>query len=288
MIDLTPQLDDEVLALDGRTVHYAARGPQTAPLTFVGVNGLAGSASSFWPLLGGVPPAVRVLLPDMPGCGGSQALDTEHTVQAYADWFDRFCDQLGVGRVVLVSVATGFPISVRYAVQHPDRAAGLISSLPFVGKRSLPLWARPIAAYGLRINPLRDLVEGIRQNDALMHRIILSEPPAAIRVLAERDIRGKQKASLRATGDLLHDLMLMDARDEMRDLHTPMLLLSADHDAFAPLPVLQGIVRGHPERRLFVETGAGHSWNEAFIAKMSAQITEFLDELSAVSHQPSA
>ncbi|HMA38081.1 MAG TPA: alpha/beta hydrolase [Chloroflexia bacterium] len=281
MIDLSPPLDDQTIPLDGRAVHYTARGPQRAPLTFVGINGLAGGADSFWPLLGGVPDDIRVLLPDIPGCGGSAPLAGPHTVDGYTAWLQRFLDHLSVGRVALISVATGAPVTIRYARQQPGRTAGLLFSLPFLGRSALPRWMRPVAAYALQVPALRVLVDRLRQNDALMHHIITHEPPEAIPELAERDIAHKQQASLRAAGELLHDLMLMDSRSEMRDIHTPMLFLAAEHDAFSPLPVLQGIVRGHPERRLFVQMGAGHSWNEEFIRAMQDQIRPFLTAINA-------
>ncbi len=282
MIDLSPKLDSHQIQLDGHAVHYTARGPVAAPLTLVGANGLAGGGDSFWPLLGGVPDTVRVVLPDLPGCGDSEPLDAAHTIDGYTAWLQRFLDAVRVEQVVLISVATGAPITIRYAARYPDRTAGLIFSLPFLGRSALPLWMRPVAAYALRIGPLRDVVDALRQSDPLMHRIITSEPPAAIPVLAERDIAHKQQASLRAAGELLHDLMLMDSRSEMRALHTPMLYLAAEHDAFSPLAVLQGIVHNHPERRLWVKYGAGHSWNEEFIVAMQAELREFLLEI--VSH----
>jgi pimeloyl-ACP methyl ester carboxylesterase len=279
MIDLSPQLDEHTIRLDGRAVHYTARGPDRAALTLVGLNGLAGGGDQFWPLLGGVPETVRVLLPDLPGNGESAPLAGKHTVQGYAEWLGRFLDQQQVERAVFISVATGAPIGVRYAAQHPERVAGLIWSLPFLGRVALPLLMRPVAAYALGVPRLRDLADAIRQNDALMHRIITSEPPAAIPELAERDIAHKQQAALPATGELLHDLMLMDSRTELRGMRTPLLILAAEHDAYSPLAVLQGIVRGHDERHLFVKWGAEHSWNEAFIQDMQDQIRMFLTTL---------
>ncbi|MGI8586367.1 MAG: alpha/beta fold hydrolase [Chloroflexia bacterium] len=279
MVDLTPKLDDHLMQLGGRTVHYTGRGPERADLTFVGVNGLAGGGDSFWPLLGGVPDDVRVVLPDIPGCGGSDPLSVPHTVDAYTEWLERFLDRLGVGRIGLISVATGAPVTIRYARRNPAGTAGIIYSLPFLGRIALPRWMRPVAAYALAMGPTRSLVGAARKSDWLMHKIITHEPPEAIPLLAERDISHKQQASLRAAGELLHDLMLMDSRTEMREMYTPMLFLAAEHDAFSPMPVLEGIVRNHPERRLFVKMGAGHSWNEEFILDMQGQLRAFLTEI---------
>ena len=75
--------------------------------------------------------------------------------------------------------------------------------------------------------------------------------------------------------------MLMDAARSCARMRTPMLFLAAEHDAYSPLAVLQGIVRGHAERQLFVKWGAGHSWNEAFIQDMQDQIWTVPDHAGA-------
>ena len=53
-----------------------------------------------------------------------------------------------------------------------------------------------MAAYALGVPRAAPPGRRLRQNDALMHRIITSEPPEAIPELAERDIAHKQQASL--------------------------------------------------------------------------------------------
>ena len=108
-----------------------------------------------------------------------------------------------------------------------------------------------------------------------MHRIILHEPPHAIPELAERDIEHKQEADLLAAGELLHHLMLTDARAELRHVHQPALILASEHDFGAPVAALEEIVRDHPERRLYVHSGGQHSWNEDFIENMNREIASF-------------
>ena len=89
-----------------------------------------------------------------------------------------------------------------------------------------------------------------------MHKIILHEPPVAIPELAERDIDHKQQADLTAAGELLRDLMLTDAREELSTLRQPVLILASEHDFAAPVPVLEEIVRDGPSGRCMF-TGAG-------------------------------
>jgi pimeloyl-ACP methyl ester carboxylesterase len=280
-VELTPDMEKDTLAVDGRRVYYTARGPRDADYAYVGINGLMGGGDSFWPVIEGVPEDWRVVLPDLPGCGESETMlpPRKHNVDGYVGWLHRFVQEAGLSgkQIVLASVATGAPVSIRYSVEHRESVAGQVLHLPFLGKPAIASKiARPVAAYGLRIRPLRRLVDRLRASDALMHKIILHKPPDAIPALAERDIDHKQQADLKAAGELLHDLMLTDSRSELPLLDHPILILASEHDFSAPLPMLEGIVKGHPERRLYVYRGGQHSWNEEFINDMNKEISEFL------------
>ena len=280
-MELSPRMEERTAHINGRTVAYTARGPQDAQYAYVGINGLMGGGDSFWPVIEGVPDSWRVVLPDLPGCGGSESLQPphRHDIDGYTGWLRSFVQEVGLAgkKLVLASVATGGPISIRYSLEHRDSVAGQVLHLPFLGKVGIsPKWLRPVVAYGLKVAPLRWLVDKLRSSDDIMHRIIIHEPPDAIPELAERDIAHKQQGDLIAAGELLHDLMLTDARAELALLRQPILILASEDDFSAPLPLLEQVVRGHPERRLYVYRGGQHSWNEEFIADMNREISQFL------------
>jgi pimeloyl-ACP methyl ester carboxylesterase len=283
-LEISPEMEEHNLQVGGRIVHYTARGPEDAEYAYVGLNGLMGGGDSFWPVIEGVPDSWRIVLPDLPGCGGSERMlpPYKHDIAGYTDWLDRFVEAAGLAgkKLVLTSVDTGAPISVHYAAEHPNQVVGQAMHLPFLGKVAIASkWARPIAAYALQIAPLRRLIDTLRSSEELMHKIILHEPPDAIPELAERDIDHKQQADLTAAGELLHDLMLTDARTELPRVNQPILILASEHDFSAPVPVLEGIVRDHPERKLYVYHGGQHSWNEEFIEEMNREISAFLRQI---------
>jgi pimeloyl-ACP methyl ester carboxylesterase len=283
-LELSPVMEKKSVSVGGSKVAYTARGPEEARFAYVGLNGLMGGGDSFWSVIEGVPDDWRVVLPDLPGCGDSEPMGggAKHDIDGYVDWLDHFLDAAGLGekRIVLTSVATAAPISIRYSLRRKDRVVGQVLHLPFLGKPAIAAkWFRPVAAYALLTGPLRDLVDRLRSSDYIMHKIILHEPPEAIPTLAERDIDHKQQADLHAAGELLHDLMLTDARTELPLLKSPMLILASEHDFSAPVPMLEGIVRGHPERKLYVYHGGLHSWNEEFIDEMNKEIREFLGQI---------
>lgn len=282
-MEISPDMEQRTVEVDGRSAAYTARGPEDAEYAYVGINGLMGGGDSFWPVIEGVPESWRVALPDLPGCGESETMQTyKHNIDGYVAWLDRFLTATGIGdkKIVLASVATGAPISIRFALENKNRVAGQVLHLPFLGKPAIAKkWARPIVAYGLRALPLRKLVDRLRSSDAVMHRIIIHKPPDAIPELAERDIDHKQQADLKAAGELLHDLMLFDSRTELALIYEPLLILASEHDFSAPMPVLEQIVEGRPERKMYVYRGGQHSWNEEFIDAMNREIGDFLRSL---------
>lgn len=287
-MELSPNMEHQTVSVYDRQAHYTTRGPQDARFIYVGINGLMGGGDSFWPVIQGVPDDWRVVLPDLPGCGESEPMPAthKHNIDGYARWLGEFLRVLGLDdrQVVLASVATGAPISVRFALDNKEQVAGQVLHLPFLGKVAIAAkWARPVVAYGLLVGPLRSLVDSLRSSDWVMHKIILHEPPDAIPELAERDIDHKQQADLAAAGELLHNLMLTDARTELPLVDSPILILASEHDFAAPLPVLEGIAARHPERRLYVYSGGQHSWNEEFIDEMNREIAQFCKDIAAES-----
>ena len=282
-MELSPDMEQRTVEVDGTRVAYTARGPEDAEYAYVGINGLMGGGDSFWPVIERVPESWRVVLPDLPGCGESDMMKSrKHDIDGYVAWLNRFLTSVGVGdkNIVLASVATGAPISIRFALENKSRVADQVLHLPFLGKPAIAKkWARPIAAYGLRVRPLRKLVNRLRSSDAVMHRIIIHKPPDAIPELAERDIDHKQQADLIAAGELMHDLMLTDSRTELALIHEPLLILASEHDFSAPLPILEEIIKDRAERKMYVYRGGQHSWNEEFIDAMNQEIGNFLRSL---------
>jgi pimeloyl-ACP methyl ester carboxylesterase len=282
-VELTPQMEEQKLEMDGRRVHYTARGPEDAAYAYVGINGLMGGADSFWPVIERVPENWRVVLPDLPGCGGSEKMSPprKHNIEGYARWLKRFLDEVGCAdkKLVLASVATGAPIAIRYTMENMESVAGLVLHMPFLGKPVIKAkWARPAVAYGLRLPALRKLIDKLRESDRLMHKIIIHEPPHAIPELAERDISHKQEADLSAAGELLHDLMLTDSRAELPYVRQPVLVLDSEHDELSPTDLMEEITEPsrYPNRRLYTYSGGLHSWNEEFIDEMNREIGDFL------------
>src|SRR5436309_1571756 len=114
-------MEEGTALVDGRRVHYTARGPLDATYAYVGLNGLMGGGDSFWPVIQGVPADWRIVLPDLPGCGESETMlpHHKHNIAGYSEWLSRFIEEAGLAgkKLVLASVATAAPVSIHYALK---------------------------------------------------------------------------------------------------------------------------------------------------------------------------
>src|SRR5262245_8181372 len=103
-MELSPDLEEHTIEVEGRHVYYTARGPADAEYAYIGLCGLMGGADSFWPVIEGVPDNWRVVLPDLPGCGGSETMlpPRKHDIVGYARWLGRFLKAGGLSGKKLV------------------------------------------------------------------------------------------------------------------------------------------------------------------------------------------
>jgi pimeloyl-ACP methyl ester carboxylesterase len=279
-----PKLEGDYVEVERTRTYYSdyrAEGvPPSTPHTIVGLNGLAGSCDSFWPLLVELPAGWRWLLPDLPGGGKSGRLPVRHDLPGYVAWLDALLDQFAIdGPVVLQSIATGAAIALEYALLFPQRVRAMILHLPVFDGAAFNPALRRIVSTVATSKLGQNALDALRHNQEFMLKIIAHEPPEAIPEMAMRDIEHKQQADLPAVGEFLAAVMQNDALPKLAKVDVPLLILASAHDFSAPLPFVQQIIAQHPSNRhLYVNEG-GHAWNEEFIAAMNKQSSEFLAAL---------
>ena len=114
--------------VDGLSVCYREAGPEDAP-TILLLHGFPSSSRMWQPLLDRLAGLFRLVAPDYPGFGHSDA--PSHTEFAYT--FDhlaavvgRFTEALELTRYTLVAQDYGGPVGFRLVIAHPERLEALI------------------------------------------------------------------------------------------------------------------------------------------------------------------
>ncbi|MBK8176546.1 MAG: alpha/beta hydrolase [Rhodospirillales bacterium] len=115
--------------VDGVTVFYREAGPADAPAVLL-LHGFPTSSHMYRNLIPALADRWRVIAPDLPGFGFSDAPDRAtfaYTFAHLAQIMERFTEIVGLTRYALYVFDYGAPIGFRLAVNHPERITGLIS-----------------------------------------------------------------------------------------------------------------------------------------------------------------
>jgi pimeloyl-ACP methyl ester carboxylesterase len=114
--------------IDGVKVFYREAGPKDAP-TIVLLHGFPTSSHMFRNLIPALADRYRVIAPDYPGYGQSDAPDHKsfaYTFDHYAALIDVLLERLDVQRFALYLMDYGAPVGWRLALKHPDRITALV------------------------------------------------------------------------------------------------------------------------------------------------------------------
>ena len=129
--------------VDGLKVFYRDAGPPDAPAILL-LHGFPSSSRMWQPLLDRLAGPFRLVAPDYPGFGHSDA--PSHTEFAYtfdhlAAVIGRFTEVLGLRRYTLVVQDYGGPVGFRLAIAHPGRLDALMVQNAVAHEDGLgPLW----------------------------------------------------------------------------------------------------------------------------------------------------
>ena len=113
----------------GQNIFYREAGPRGAP-TLLLLHGFPTSSHMYRNLIPALADAYRVIAPDLPGFGFSDAPDRaafSYTFGNLTDVIDRFTDTIGLGRYAIFVFDYGAPVGLRLAVRHPERVTAIIS-----------------------------------------------------------------------------------------------------------------------------------------------------------------
>lgn len=118
--------------VDGVRVFYRQAGPADAP-TLLLLHGFPSASHQFRRLIDALGARYRLVAPDYPGFGQSEAPESATTGGPFAYTFDHladviegFVERIGLHRFVLYMFDFGAPVGFRLATRHPERVAGLV------------------------------------------------------------------------------------------------------------------------------------------------------------------
>jgi pimeloyl-ACP methyl ester carboxylesterase len=118
-----PGLDERYAELRGCRLRYLVSG-EGEPLVLV--HGLGGAAANWLALAPLLLPGRRLLVPELPGHGGSSPLPAAPSLNPYADRISLLLEREGLARAPVVGHSLGGAIALRLAIRRPELVSGLV------------------------------------------------------------------------------------------------------------------------------------------------------------------
>jgi 3-oxoadipate enol-lactonase len=193
----------------------------------------------------------RVIVPELPGFGGSKAVDGG--LAAVADRMAEAVKDAAAGSetIVLGNGYGGF-VALQMAIRHPAIASRLIladcgAAFSQAGRDAFRNMAAASRAKGLSAI-----------TDVAMRRLFAPEFQAQHPDL----MQGRREAFLKTDPEVLQaacaQLAELDLRGELARVTVPVLVLVGEHDEATPPPMSHELAAGLPNARLKVLAGCAH------------------------------
>jgi len=203
------------------------------------VHGLAGAASNFGELAQLLADRWRVLLPELPGHGGSAPLPAAPRLDPYAERVYEIAAAEGLLPAVFAGHSLGAVVSLRLALRHPEAVHGVVlAGAAGIGSttRLAELWVKVFGylKLGRKVAPHRDRVA----RHALLRYLTFgvwgaSDPPA----LSKPAVDGFLAGPALHTDTLSAGLALVrdDPRIDLERVRCPALVLWGARDRQVPI-----------------------------------------------------
>jgi pimeloyl-ACP methyl ester carboxylesterase len=135
--------------VDGLKIFYREAGASAAPAVLL-LHGFPTSSHMFRNLIPMLAPHYRVIAPDLPGFGFSEAPSRSrftYTFDHLADVMERFTEALGLSHYALYVFDYGAPVGLRLAIRHPERITAIVSQNGNAYEDGLSAGWNPIQKY---------------------------------------------------------------------------------------------------------------------------------------------
>jgi pimeloyl-ACP methyl ester carboxylesterase len=231
-----PGFEERFAEVRGTRLRYLVAG-EGEPLVLV--HGLGGAAANWLALAPLLLAGRRLLVPELPGHGGSAALPAAPSLNAYADRLGLLLEHEGLASAGVVGHSLGGAIALRLSIRRPDA----VSALVLAGAAGISSGTRN-ARYALTITgivkPGRRLAPHRRRiaRSNMLKRVVFgrwgaSDPPALRQELAEAFLSGpaRHTDTVSAAKALVRD----DPRPDLDRVRCPSLVLWGARDNQLPV-----------------------------------------------------
>ncbi|HEY2003988.1 MAG TPA: alpha/beta hydrolase [Candidatus Saccharimonadia bacterium] len=271
------------VTIQGKQVSYWERNPHL-PVTIVALHGFRGNHKGLTEMSQHLQ-GYRVIVPDLPGYGESEALDVPHTLTNYAGWLDQFVGALELEEWVSWSHSYSGSIALIQATEgkHPPVAAVSVSLADV--RRDLASAASTIYYWLGQYLPRRWITS--RTIDHAAGRwLFMTVTPRRRKVLQKRGERNLPILNAKVVIEEYLSSMSTPLEPYARRLEIPMLIIAGAKDAIVPRRRLERLVTLMPKGSILVMPDQGHLAPIERPAATATLTKRYLSEQAALARHP--
>jgi pimeloyl-ACP methyl ester carboxylesterase len=274
------------LAAGIRTAYLEA-GPRDAPPVVL-IHGLGATNGSMLPTLWDLARDHRVIAPDLPGHGATEAVSDSYDAAFLGRWLSAFFDAVDVERPVLIGNSLGGRTALEAALEYPDKVGGLVLLAPAVAFRKM----RQFIPLVRRLNPrwASVPVPMTRRMAELELKAMFAVPervsPAAYDAAVDEFLRvWKRRSSRVAFFSALRAIYLDEAFGEkgfwerLPNLQTPSLFIWGRRDRLVPYGFARHVSQAVPHSETVVLPDCGHVPQFELPDETHAYVRDFLQRI---------
>lgn len=245
----------------GVDTHWLEAG-QGKPVVLL--HGLGASSYSWREVFPELAGRFRVIAPDLPGFGRSEApLAHDYALKGQSAWLCAFLDHLGVDAAALAGNSMGGVISLVTAMDAPLRVSrlALLGAPTYLGDHPALLWP-------MRWPVIGRVYESLLGPSAVrfVGRTAFKDPALLTEdAVEEYSISLRSAAGRRATAEFLRRAIPPDARERMSrypSLAQEILVICGDSDGVVPLASARRFCAEAPKAKLLEIAACGHAAQE--------------------------
>ncbi|MBV9869772.1 MAG: alpha/beta fold hydrolase [Frankiaceae bacterium] len=245
---------------------YLEAGPRDAPVVIL-LHGLGATNASMLPLVAALAPDYRVIAPDFPGFGASQAPRWQYRPAEFAAWLEAFQQAIGAPRATLVGNSMGGRVALEAGLSHPDTVDRLVLLCPSPafrrGRQFVPLvrLLPPDAAIARLPWPHLAVVFAVRSFFADPERLPRTWYDSAadeyLRVM--RDYKHRRAFFAAAKSIYVEAAFGADGFwERLPLLEAPAMFVWGDRDWLVPMAFEQHVMQALPQAESVVLSDCGH------------------------------
>jgi non-heme chloroperoxidase len=252
---------------------YVEQGdPSAIPLLLV--HAIGDSWRSFERVLDDLPASVHALAMTLRGHGEASRPASGYRAGDFSGDLEGFMDTLRLEVAVIAGGSSGGLVAQRFAIDHPDRTAGLV----LLGS-PLRLADKPAARELMEetISKLSDPVDPGFVRGFVESTVVRPVPDAFLAAMVQEGLKVPAYV-WKATGEgLLED----DFSGELGSIRAPALVVWGERDTILPRDEQESMASRIPNARLLVYPNAGHAFYWEDPARVARDLAAFVRETAA-------